>query len=30
MTPTESEPNLPVTVQESPVEARLSGGLLQL
>ena len=29
VTPEESEPDLPVSVQESPVEAWVSGGLLQ-
>ena len=29
MTPQETDPDLPVSVQESPVEAWVSGGLLQ-
>ena len=29
MTPEETDPDLPVSVQESPAEARVSGGLLQ-
>ena len=29
VTPQETEPNLPVSVQESPVEAWVGGGLLQ-
>ena len=29
MTPQDSDPDLPVSIQESPVEAWVGGGLLQ-
>ena len=29
VTPQETDPDLPMSVQESPVEARVGGGLLQ-